>query len=76
MGKGYVTRVHPLGKNLILTHSLGDQSSDFGFATSLSGKPKTHGKMNKEDPLQNLGKKSSFLQVSTKPSPNLRENIH
>ncbi|KAG5629704.1 hypothetical protein H5410_001421 [Solanum commersonii] len=25
------------------THSLGHQSSDFGFATSLSGKPKTHG---------------------------------
>uniref|UniRef100_M1DSP9 Uncharacterized protein n=1 Tax=Solanum tuberosum TaxID=4113 RepID=M1DSP9_SOLTU len=25
------------------THSLGHQSSGFGFATSLSGKPKTHG---------------------------------
>ena len=29
--------------------------------------------MNREDPLPNLGKKISFLQVSTKPSPNLKE---
>ncbi|KAG5615914.1 hypothetical protein H5410_015738 [Solanum commersonii] len=33
---------HPLRLNLMSTHSLGHQSSGFGFATSLSGKPKTH----------------------------------
>ncbi|KAG5600073.1 hypothetical protein H5410_031443, partial [Solanum commersonii] len=43
MGKGYGTRAHPLGLNLMSTHSLGHQSSGFGFATSLSGKLKTHG---------------------------------
>ncbi|KAG5577254.1 hypothetical protein H5410_057388 [Solanum commersonii] len=51
------------------THSLGHQSSGFGFATSLLSKPKTHGSTS------NLGKKNSFLQVSTKPSPNLRKKI-
>ncbi|KAG5591152.1 hypothetical protein H5410_041666 [Solanum commersonii] len=29
--------------NLMSTHSLGHRSSGLGFATSLSGKPKTHG---------------------------------
>ncbi|KAG5585589.1 hypothetical protein H5410_046023 [Solanum commersonii] len=43
MGKGYGTRAHPLGQNLMSTHSLGHQFSGFGFATSLSSKPKTHG---------------------------------
>ncbi|KAG5595185.1 hypothetical protein H5410_036417 [Solanum commersonii] len=38
----YGTRAHPLGQNLMSTHSLGHQSSGLGFATSLSGKPKTH----------------------------------
>ncbi|KAG5571880.1 hypothetical protein H5410_061646, partial [Solanum commersonii] len=37
------TRAHPLGLNLISTHSLGHQSSGLGFATSLSRKMKTHG---------------------------------
>ncbi|KAG5590249.1 hypothetical protein H5410_040763 [Solanum commersonii] len=36
MGKGYGTRVHPLGLNLMSTHFLGHQSSGFGFATSFS----------------------------------------
>ncbi|KAG5576539.1 hypothetical protein H5410_056673 [Solanum commersonii] len=49
------------------THSLGHQFSGFGFATSLSGTPKKHG------PTSNLGKKNFFLQVSTNPSPYLRE---
>ncbi|KAG5585972.1 hypothetical protein H5410_046406 [Solanum commersonii] len=40
---GYGIRAHPLGLNLMSTHSLGHQSSGFGFATSLSCKPKTHG---------------------------------
>uniref|UniRef100_M1DUX2 Uncharacterized protein n=1 Tax=Solanum tuberosum TaxID=4113 RepID=M1DUX2_SOLTU len=40
---GYGTKAHPLGLNLMSTHSLGHQSSGFGFTTSLSGKPKTHG---------------------------------
>ncbi|KAG5571571.1 hypothetical protein H5410_061337 [Solanum commersonii] len=39
---GYGTRTHPLGLNLMSTHSLGHQSSGFGFATSLSSKSKTH----------------------------------
>ncbi|KAG5610222.1 hypothetical protein H5410_021503 [Solanum commersonii] len=34
------------------THSLGHQSSGFGFTTSLSGKPKTHGKVNRKDHFQ------------------------
>ncbi|KAG5629213.1 hypothetical protein H5410_000930 [Solanum commersonii] len=42
MGKGYGTRAHPLGLNFMSTHSLGHQSSGFGFATSLLGKPKTY----------------------------------
>ncbi|KAG5630659.1 hypothetical protein H5410_002376 [Solanum commersonii] len=33
MGKGYGTRAHPLGLNLMSTHSLGHQYSGFGFAT-------------------------------------------
>ncbi|KAG5571411.1 hypothetical protein H5410_061177 [Solanum commersonii] len=41
---GYGTRAHPLELNLMSTHSLGYQSSGLGFATSLSSKPKTHGK--------------------------------
>ncbi|KAG5580960.1 hypothetical protein H5410_051587 [Solanum commersonii] len=40
---GYRTRAHPLQLNLVSTHSLGHQSSGFGFATFLLGKPKTHG---------------------------------
>ncbi|KAG5576958.1 hypothetical protein H5410_057092 [Solanum commersonii] len=40
---GYGTRAHPLGQNLMSTHSLGHQSSSFGFVTSFSGKPKIHG---------------------------------
>ncbi|KAG5630286.1 hypothetical protein H5410_002003 [Solanum commersonii] len=43
MGKGYGTRAHPFGLNLMSTHSLGYQSSGLGFVTSLSGKPKTQG---------------------------------
>ncbi|KAG5610261.1 hypothetical protein H5410_021542 [Solanum commersonii] len=39
---GYGTRAHPLGLNLLSTHSLGHQSNGFGFVTSLLGKPKTH----------------------------------
>ncbi|KAG5615088.1 hypothetical protein H5410_014912 [Solanum commersonii] len=39
----YGTRAQPLGLNLMSTHFLGHQSSDFGFATSFSGKPKTLG---------------------------------
>ncbi|KAG5606317.1 hypothetical protein H5410_027809 [Solanum commersonii] len=42
---GYGARAHPLGPNLMSTHSLGHQSSGFGFATSLSGKSKTHGRL-------------------------------
>ncbi|KAG5599286.1 hypothetical protein H5410_030656 [Solanum commersonii] len=38
---GYGTRAHPLGLNLMSTYSLGHQSSDFDYATSLLGKPKT-----------------------------------
>ncbi|KAG5571223.1 hypothetical protein H5410_060989 [Solanum commersonii] len=37
------TRAHPLRLNLMLTYSLGHQSSSLGFTTSLSSKPKTHG---------------------------------
>ncbi|KAG5571190.1 hypothetical protein H5410_060956 [Solanum commersonii] len=49
------------------THSLGHQSSSLGFATSLSGKPKTHGWFSWRRPTYNLGKmKSFFLQVSQK----------
>ncbi|KAG5576269.1 hypothetical protein H5410_056403 [Solanum commersonii] len=43
MGEGYGTRAHTLRLNLMSTHSLGHQPSGFGFATSLSSKPKTHG---------------------------------
>ncbi|KAG5632131.1 hypothetical protein H5410_003848 [Solanum commersonii] len=62
------------------THFLGPQSSVLGFAASLSSKPKTHGWFSKEEewrrPTSNLGKMNSFsLQVSQKPSPNLRENM-
>ncbi|KAG5599399.1 hypothetical protein H5410_030769, partial [Solanum commersonii] len=38
----YGTGDHPLRLNLISTHSLGHKSSGLRFATSLSGKPKTH----------------------------------
>ncbi|KAG5629730.1 hypothetical protein H5410_001447 [Solanum commersonii] len=56
-----------LGLNLMSTHSLGHQSSGLDFVTSLSGKEWRR-------PTSNLGKmKSFFLQVSQKPSPNLRE---
>ncbi|KAG5585135.1 hypothetical protein H5410_045569, partial [Solanum commersonii] len=66
----YGTRAHALGVNLRSTHSLAHQSSGLGFVTSLSIKPKTH-----ERPTSNLEKMNSFsLQVSQKPSPNLREN--
>ncbi|KAG5631081.1 hypothetical protein H5410_002798, partial [Solanum commersonii] len=43
----YGTRAHPLRLNLTSTYSLGHQSSGLGFATSLSGNPKTHGRMEK-----------------------------
>ncbi|KAG5610284.1 hypothetical protein H5410_021565 [Solanum commersonii] len=46
------------------THSLGHQSSGLSFATSLSGKPKTHGWFSKEEEwrrsISNLGKMKSF----------------
>ncbi|KAG5605665.1 hypothetical protein H5410_027157 [Solanum commersonii] len=51
------------------THFLGHQSSGLGFATSLSGKPKTHGAKEEEwrRPTSNLGKMKSFsFQVSHK----------
>ncbi|KAG5605884.1 hypothetical protein H5410_027376 [Solanum commersonii] len=41
--RGYGTRAHLLRLNLMSTHFLGHHSSGgFSFATSLSGKPKTH----------------------------------
>ncbi|KAG5585147.1 hypothetical protein H5410_045581 [Solanum commersonii] len=44
------------------THSLGHQSSRFGFATSLSGKSKTHGRMEKTH--FQLGEDEIFLSSS------------
>ncbi|KAG5630959.1 hypothetical protein H5410_002676 [Solanum commersonii] len=41
---GYGTMANPLKLNVMSTHSLEHQSSGLGFATSLSGKPKKHGK--------------------------------
>ncbi|KAG5580497.1 hypothetical protein H5410_051124 [Solanum commersonii] len=61
----------------MLTQSLGHLSSGFGFATSLSSKMKTNTtEEEKRRPISNLGKMNSFLQVSTKPSPNLREKYY
>ncbi|KAG5571810.1 hypothetical protein H5410_061576 [Solanum commersonii] len=54
------------------THSLGHQSSGLGFATSLSGKLKTH---EIEKTHFQLGKDKLLSSSSQKPSPNLRENI-
>ncbi|KAG5632434.1 hypothetical protein H5410_004151 [Solanum commersonii] len=53
--------------NLMSTHSLGNQSSGFGFVTSLSGKPKTHRKMNREDPLPTWGKRTPFFKSPKNP---------
>ena len=41
--QGYRTMAHPLGLNLILTHSLRDQSSGLSFTTSPSHKLKHMG---------------------------------
>ncbi|KAG5631018.1 hypothetical protein H5410_002735, partial [Solanum commersonii] len=66
---GYGARAHPLGLNLMFTHSVGHQSSGLGFSTSLSEEEWRR-------PTSNLGKmKYFFLQVTQKPSPNMRENI-
>ncbi|KAG5599018.1 hypothetical protein H5410_030388 [Solanum commersonii] len=48
-------------------HSLGHQSSGLGFATSLSGKPKTHGRMEKTH--FQLGEDEILLSSSLPQNP-------
>ncbi|KAG5572004.1 hypothetical protein H5410_061770 [Solanum commersonii] len=60
------------------THSFGHQSSGFGFATSLLGKPKHMGGFEEEwrRPTSNLGKMKSFsLQISNKTLSKLERKI-
>ncbi|KAG5619773.1 hypothetical protein H5410_004991 [Solanum commersonii] len=49
------------------THSLGHQPSGLSFATSLSSKPKTHGKMEKTH--FQLGKDEILLSSSLPQNP-------